>query len=428
MIADNTPCTKAPPRKRRLFVVGLQLFLCVAIIGCGVALATYYLKTSPKAKAKKRDPRPPMVQTKAVTFQSYSLDVMAMGTIQAAEKIELTPGIGGEIIEISSLFAPGANFNKDDSLVTIDPIDYKLTVLQLQTEVAIAQHELDLEMGNQQVALQEFEILGQDVSQSEKRLMLRKPQLDIKHATLKNKQAKLAQAEINLMRTEVLAPFNGVVISREVNRGSRVNQSSVIATLAGTDEYWVKLAVPVEQLQWIEFPSATALQGAEVEIFMQDSDPKNSRFGKIHSLAAGLENQGKMAVAYATIQDPLCLNEKNINKPRLLLNTFVKARIQGVELDSVAVIKRDHLRENNTVWLMDHDDKLEVRPLEIVASTRDLVLVRNGLKDGELLITSGLSSPVAGLQIKKFKPQQKNGRLKKEKNSGPSLQSEVKDS
>ncbi len=384
------------PGKKRGVSVYLQIALSIAILGCGVALAVYYLKTGPEAKPKKRQASPPLVQATEIHFGRHRLTVNGMGAVLAAKEINLTPGVGGEIIAMSDNMVPGGFFGENETLVRIDPIDYQLAIERLQSEVAKAQNDIELEMGNQRIARKEFEILGEAVTPTEKKLMLRDPQLGIKKASLLGVKATLAQAELDLKRTRVHAPFNGVVLSRSVNLGSRMSESTVLARLVGTDQFWLKLAIPAEQLAWINFP-ANGRKGSEVQIFLQEKRPGGSfRTGRVLRAAADVEEQGRMATVYVAIEDPLCLQPENRQKPRLLLGSFVRAEIEGIELPTVAAIDRIHLREDNTVWLLKDDNTLEIRKVRIVARTRDQVFVESGLTEGEQLIVSALSSPVPG--------------------------------
>jgi len=396
MTSTENPAPEGAKKNKPTGAVILQILLSVALLGCGVALAAYYLKTGPEAKPKKRQSSPTLVEIMPIKYGTHQLTVNGMGTVFSAKEINLTPGVGGEIIAISDNLVPGGFFVKDETLVTIDPIDYKLAILRLQSEVAKAENDLQLEMGNQRIARKEYEILGQEVSAIEKQLMLRNPQLGITKATLQGVKATLAQAELDLKRTQVHAPFNGVILSRSVNLGTRITESTVLAKLVGTDEFWLKLAIPTDQLKWITFPEGDK-KGSKVRLFLQVKENGGSiRTGRVIRLAADVEERGRMATVYVAIKDPLCLLPENSEKPKLLLGSFVRAEIEGTELTSVVAINRDHLRENNSIWLMKDDNTLEIRKVNIVAKTQDQVLVGSSIKNGERLIVSSLSSPLAG--------------------------------
>ncbi|MGW8194914.1 MAG: efflux RND transporter periplasmic adaptor subunit [Desulforhopalus sp.] len=383
-------------KNNNLVPVVFQLLLSIAVLGGSIALAAYYLKTGPEAKPRSRKPSPPLVEVTPLKYGSHQLNIESMGTIQAAREITLSPGVGGEIVSISDNLVPGGFFSKDELLATIDPIDYKLAVMQLQAEVSKVENELELEMGNQRIAVKEYEILNQQVSETEKRLMLRQPQLETMKALLQSEKAKLNRAELDLQRTEVRAPFNGVVLSRSVNLGSRVTASTEIARLVDTDEFWLKLAIPVSQLKWISFPGNGANQGSRVKIFSQKATSEGVRYGRVLRLAADLESQGRLASVYVAVKDPLSLLPENKTLPRLLLGTFVRGEVEGIELSHVITVNREHLRDNDTLWLMGNDDTLEIRPVEIIAKTREQVFITAGVREGEKLISSGLPAPVPG--------------------------------
>ncbi len=402
MKSDEIPAPEKSPGKKRSITVLLQFFLSAALLGGGVVLATYYMKTGPEAKQHKRQPNPPLVRVTEVHHDTHRLIINGMGTVLAAREVNLTPGVGGEIIAISDNMVPGGFFTKGETLVTIDPVDYELAILQLRSEVAKAENDLELEMGNQRIAQKEYEILGQEVSKAEKKLMLREPQLNMQRATLQGIKARLAQAELNLKRTRVKAPFNGVVLSRSVNYGSRVNESTPLARLVGTDLFWLKLAIPTDQLKWITFPGE-GRQGSKVQIFLQEKGRDGAtRIGQIIRLAADVEEKGRMATVYAAVRDPLCLRSENRNKPKILLGSFVRAEIEGTELKAVVPINRDHLRDNDSIWLMTDGDTLEIRHVDIVARTDDRVFIESGLENGERLIISNLAAPVAGSPLKRI--------------------------
>ncbi len=397
--ADN-PAPDEAPKKNRFLTVFLQFLLSVVVLACGVALATYYMNNSPEAKPRKREPSPPLVEVQQVNSGNHRLTVSSMGTVLAAKEINLTAGVGGEIIKMSDNMVPGGFFAKNELLVTIDPADYQLAVMRLKSEVARAQYNLELEMGNQRVAQQEFDILGQEVSETEKKLILREPQLGSQQAALDGATATLAQAQLDLTRTQIKAPFNGVVLSRSVNLGARITEASVLARLVGTDEFWLKLAIPTTQLRWITFPSGDE-PGAEVRIFLEKKSADSPfRTGRVLRLAADIEEQGRMASIYVTVKDPLNRLPENSTQPQLLLGSFVRAEIAGTELTSVVPIKRDHLREGNSIWLLSDKQTLEIRQVDIVAKTSEQIFIGSGLADGERLIVSELTAPTSGIPVK----------------------------
>ncbi len=140
------------------------------------------------------------------------------------------------------------------AMLAIDRTDYELVARQLESNVTTVENDLALEMGYQRIAEREFKLLGESVSDQEKNLILRIPQLEKLKAALDHAQSMRAQARLNLERTEIKAPFNGVIDSRMIDIGSKITESTVLAKIVGTDTFWLTLTVPIEQLRWLKIP------------------------------------------------------------------------------------------------------------------------------------------------------------------------------
>ncbi len=232
-------------------------------------------------------------------------------------------------------------------------------------------------------------------------MIIRKPQLAKLQSTRVSAEAQLAQARLDLRRTEITAPFNAVIGTRNVNVGTRVTQTTTLAQLVGSDVFWLKLTLPVEQLQWIDIPTARDEKGSEVRIYSQGSGNGESyRSGHVIRLLASLEEQGRMAQLLVEIEDPLGRRPENSENPKLLLGSYVKAEVEGIGVAEGITVDRAHVREGGKVWLMDDDGFLEIRDIEVVFRSRDKVIIRNDLVDGDRLITSSLSSPIAGTPLR----------------------------
>lgn len=399
MTSDQQPVPTTNTSKASMKRVIFQSLSSLIILGCAGALAFYFLKTPPKAKPRTRTPVVPLVAAASIQPQDINYEFEAMGTVVSAREIQLTPRVQGEITALSPEMIPGGYVKTGDHLISIDPTDYELTILQLQSDLAKVSSEFKLEMGSQRIAMKEFEILGQEVTDIEKELMLRKPQLGIARAAIANAEARLQQAKIDLSRTEVTAPFNGVVLSKSVDLGSHVSSTTPIAHLVGTDTFWVKVSLPISRLQWLKIPESRSDVGSPARIFLH-TDEKNSNYrdGRVLRLAADLETEGRMAVLYVSVEDPFSLTPLNSKKPKLLLGSFVRVKFTGKELRNVYAVDRDHLHENDTLWLLTKDNTLEIRNVDIIARTKEQVYIGASAKNLSL-ITSQIPSPSDGTPL-----------------------------
>lgn len=398
---DITPPGEILRSTNRLASFTLHILLPLIALACGIALTVYLLKTSPQAKPHKRTPSATLVEVQQLRLGSQKTVISAMGEVIPAKEIDMKPRVAGEVTTLSDEFIPGGFFLAGQPMLSIDKADYELVVRQLKSEAAKAESDLALEMGYQRIAQKEYELLGEQVSADEKDLILRQPQLAKLQASLDVARAKLAKAQLDLERTDLTAPFNTVIQSRSIDKGARVTESTLLARLVGTDEFWIRLTLPVAQLRWVRIPTSSTESGSSVKIYTQGGAAQAPyRLGQVIRLVAALEEQGRMAQLLVRVDDPLCRKTANIGKPRLLLGSYVRAEIEGIGIESAISIDRAHLHDGNTVWLMGDDGALDIREIEVLFRSRDHVVIANGVMDGERVVISSLSSPIEGIPLR----------------------------
>ena len=206
---------------------------------------------------------------------SERVQILAHGAVEAAQRSVLAARVSGEVVEISDAFVPGNRVAAGTTLLRLDPADYELALVEAQASLATARASLAQEQGNQAVARADADILNLEVSEDERRLMLREPQLSSARANVKLAETALQRARLNLERTRVLAPFDGLVLSRDVALGSQVAANGgVLGELAAAAPYWVVLRVPIDALRWIEWPDQDGQGGSAVEL--RDAGDRNS--------------------------------------------------------------------------------------------------------------------------------------------------------
>lgn len=379
----------------------LKTVVPVVILMVAILISVWMMGSKPKAITRPKVRNATLVEVMPAVFAPATTEVQAIGVVKPSLMVELHPQVGGEITKISSNFLPGGKIRSGEMILQIDPSDYKIAIRQRESDVARTAAELQLEQGNQMIARKELELLNEQVSPEEESLMLRQPQLESSKASHESALAHLDQAKTDLARTRITAPFNAIVDSRNVNLGSRVTPSTLLATLVGTDNYWVEVSVPVSQLKWIVLPQAKKDPGSSVRIFDSSAwGDEVYRDGAVTGLAAAVEKQGRMAKLLVNVPDPLAQTTQNRGKPVILLDTSVQVFIEGKPLQNVVAIKRQYLRDNDTLWIMDEQSKLDIRPVNIVFRDREHVYLSGGIEPNEKIITSSLPAPVQGMMLR----------------------------
>jgi len=376
-------------RSRRIALRLIKGVLPLLILGLGVLAAMYFMKTRPSVPRSRPEPRPVPVQVAAARLQNATVEVTSMGTVVPSREITLRAQVSGKVVSIAESFLPGGRVAEQAELVHIDPRDYEIEVHKKQSALERARADLRLEEGQQEVARQEYRLLREssDSRLEESDLALRKPQLLQARADLSSARADLDQARLNLSRTVITAPFNALITERNVNLGSTVNIQDSLATLIGLDEYWVEVLVPLGRLPLLDLQRSG---GCPVEISSQTDTGLWS--GQTIGLTGTVDEESRMATVLIAVSDPL-------DGPQpLMLGDYVTAAIQGRSLSRVMVLPRSALRQGDTVWLHDKG-RLRMQKVETAWKDPQKIYLRAGLKPGQQVVLSDISTPVQGMLI-----------------------------
>jgi RND family efflux transporter MFP subunit len=305
--------------------------------------------------------------------------------------------VSGTIIAVSPEFEPGGRFKVGEELVQIDPVDYELVVAAREADRAQAQRAYKEELGYQEVARHEWELVDnrEAASELEQELTLRKPQLASAEASLKAAEASLRKAQLDLQRTAVTAPFDAVILEQRVDLGSQVSAQTVLADLACTDAYWVEVTLPVDLLQWVE-RARRETAALPVEVYPSGGTVDGAGWtGTVIRRRADLEPNGRLARIIVAVENPL----EQVAELPLMLGSYVQVRVQGPMVKDVFSLPRCAVHNGNEVWIMNKEHRLDIRTVDILWRDRQRVLVREGLAAGELLVITDLAAPVPGMKL-----------------------------
>jgi len=391
----NTLLTKA----RAVFSLKVAVPTIIIILAAVGAYAT--VKTAPKAKKRAPVVIAPTVETMTLTQEDHRVWVPVMGTVTAAREITLEARVTGEVDSVSPTFVPGGFFAVGEQILTISPEDYELVLSEVRAEVTTAEYDLKVEQGYQNVAGREWDLLKGDskATDAESSLALRKPHLEKAKADLAAAKAKLRQAVLDLERTHITAPFAAMVETKSTDIGATISSQDALATLIGTDEFWIQASVPVDRLDWIDIPSATNTEGSTVRIVSGSGSRKSERMGKVVRLLPSLESEGRMARIIISVKDPLNLEGRADVKP-LLLGSYVSVQIDGGILDGVYTIPRTAYRDNGKVWVLTDKGTLDIRTMNPIWRDESTIIFDEGLESGDIVVTSDLSAPMQDMKVR----------------------------
>jgi RND family efflux transporter MFP subunit len=213
-------------------------------------------------------------------------------------------------------------------------------------------------------------------------------------------QTALDQAQLELRRTSIEAPFDAQIIRRDVNVGSQLSPSDTIGRLVGTEAYWISVEVPQSQLRWLSTERDGQGKGSKVVVRNRQGWPDGAtREGHLTRVVGTLDDATRMVRVLATVNDPLARGEDSEGKPPLMLGAFVEVTLHGETLKDVIRLDREFVRTNDTVWVMKNG-KLEVRNLDILMKDATYAYIAGGLEDGDQVVTTNLATVVDGAPLR----------------------------
>ena len=118
---------------------------------------------------------------------------------------------------------------------------------------------------------------------------------------------------------------------------------------------------------------------------------------------SGMSGMGAIVVVVATVvvvvDDPYQLAGSS-GLPDLATGLFVDIELLGNRLDSIISIPRDALRNNQQVWIADDNNRLRLRPVDILRREQRQLLISKGVSSGERLIMTTLSAAAEGMLLR----------------------------
>lgn len=390
----------------RIIKVIVKIILPVVVIGLGAYVANWFINTRPVVARKTVELPAPRVDTLAATKGPQRVKVVGWGNVRAAQSIVLQPEVSGRITDQNSELVPGGRFKAGEMIVNIDPRDYEFAIEQRNAEVTRAESQLTEEDGKQVIAKREWKLLESDMNTTDagRDLALRKPHLRNAQAALAAAKSGLEAARLDLERTVIRAPFNALVQKELVDTGQLVTPQTQLATLIGTDRFWVQVSIPVHRLAWIKIPGVNgtkASEGSKARVIHAGIEGYEIvRMGRVVRLHGDLDPLARMARVLIAVDDPLGLKPDSPNHGvPLLVGAYVHAEIEGLELPDVVAVPRIALHEGNRVWIANAEDRLEIREIEIAWRRENDVLVESGIQTGERIVTTRIATPIPGMAL-----------------------------
>lgn len=385
--------------KQKIVKIGIPI--AIVVFGFLIMRVLVLTKSAPE-KINKADTGV-LVELLSVVPEKRQTKVLGTGTVQPKQEISIIPQVKGLITYMAPQFVAGGFFQKDELLFAIEPIDYELAVERAKASLAKAELELASIEGKAKIARLEWEQLKNDDSEPNP-LVLYEPQLKDAISNRDAAFASLRQAKIDLARTEIRAPFNCRIRSKQVDIGQYVKDGSSVATIAGTDMAEIIVPLPLTGIAWLDIPNQdNGKNGSKVTVSFDIAGKIYAWEGRLVRSLGEVDPQGRMARIVVAVDNPYGRLNGNPDKPDLATGMFVNVEIHGKTLTDVFVIPRNALREFSTVWIMDESRKLRIQKVKVVREERDDVLISQGLHAGDQVVLTNLAGAANGMLLRTAK-------------------------
>ena len=338
----------------------------------------------------------PDVIVEILTPKDFQVQISSNGTTTPLTQTVLTAEVGGEVIYRSKKFSEGSSVIEGEILAKIDDTDLQLQYKNALLQLANAEVQYSLQLAEAEVAKQAWEKMGDGVASD---LTLKKPQLKQAVALLEVAKAQVSSAEKKLNKTEIVAPYAGRIQNVNIDLGTTIIPGQPVGAIYTSSEIEITLAVKDNDLQFLSIPmDGRKLDPSEKALVQIKSFYKGKNqtwIGRLERVDGVIDPVTRMINLIAVFKNDFI----ETDKPNLPIGLFVEAQIDGIILKDVFSIPVNALSENNEVYTVNNDNELVSRQLSLLKKYSDFVIVKDGLKAGERIVISKLSSASNGIKV-----------------------------
>ncbi|MEM9334483.1 MAG: efflux RND transporter periplasmic adaptor subunit [Pseudomonadota bacterium] len=361
-----------------------------SLIGTGILVAAVMIAlalaaSKPDAATREESVVLPLVEVIALETFPAEFNVRSQGSVQPAIETTLSAEVSGSVVAAADNFVVGGVFREGDVLVRIDPSDYEASVSQAEALVRQRQIEYD---GAKNLRAQGFRA---------------EAEMAAAEASLAAAQADLKRARRNLERTEIRAPFAGILRDKMADIGQFVGPGAQVGTLFATDFAEVRLPLADDDLALIDLPDARDL-ATQQESTQNDVSLSAVRQGtefqwdaRIVRTENVVDEATRLLYAVARVEDPYRLQGDGEPLP---IGTFVVATIGTQNQRPMIRIPRRILRGLDRLVFLDDNNQLAIRSVNVFRFDSDFAWIDDAELVGRRVVITTLENPINGLRVR----------------------------
>ena len=365
----------------------LKIVLPIGILAVGLVGMQVISATAPEAPEKAPLDKRPTVKVEELTPTDYHVNLRSYGEVQPLEETRLSAQVSGEVTNWHPHFLPGGLVKRGDILFTIEKDAYEAALLRAEAELSQAKANLIEELARADVAEKEARNLPKSQVSD---LYLRKPQVLSARAAVSSAEAAVKLAQRDLRNCEVEAPFDALVVSRNVGVGQFVSMGAQVAELSNVEH--AEVVIPIAGFDTQFLPETLDQQQATLSI---EGFEHFERKGTIVRDLGIVDELTRMSQLVVRVSDPYALNS---DASPLKFGSYVEVSFKGKELQNVFRIRQE-LVANSKVWTVE-DEKLVSKPVTVLREEDQYFFISEGLQPDDKLVLTLPEYPQSGMPVK----------------------------
>lgn len=339
----------------------LGLAVLTVVVGCG----------PDKKKAGMMGGFPVSVVAATVQEEKIEDKISLVGNLEADESIEIKNQISGVIEEIG--FEEGQAVKKGQMLFMIDAAKLKASLLQIQSNLGLAQTTYD----RLSTLIKANAISQQEYDQAQSELSSRKAEIELINAQIKE--------------AVITASFDGVMGDRKVSLGQFVNQGTTLTSLIQQNPMKAEFRIPERFLGQLKDG-----QGIEVRVAAY---PDESFKGEVYFIDPQVDELTRTALIKAKLPNP----DGKLKRGMFAnLNLIVSIRQKALVVPETALIPKGN---DVFVFVIDAENKAQMKPVQVGVRLVGKVEIAEGLIAGESVIVEGYQKIGPGSLVNAKKPE-----------------------
>ncbi|MFM7182801.1 MAG: efflux RND transporter periplasmic adaptor subunit [Verrucomicrobiales bacterium] len=330
----------------------------------------------------------PVVEVLVVRPADTPIEIPSQGLVEPWRETKLAAEVGGRVRAVSPKLEAGSDVAEGETLVELDTADLLAALESARARLAEAELALANEEAAAAQAKRDWERLG--LGGEPTPLSLREPQLASARAGLAAAQAAVAKSELDVRRATIRAPFAGRVRAKLVETGMVVSPGTPVAEMFSTEGYKIRLSVPIDDAVRVQRNDGKA---PAVRFFTSAGGRRAEWKGEVVRTEGNVDRTSRSLQFVGSIPSSNMTSDTGIP---LLPGLFVDAAIEGRVLEKVTRLPRVALLDDRRVLIVDKENKLRFRDVEIAWSDRKDIYVSGGLEPDERVCITTVESVIDG--------------------------------